>query len=55
MYPTIKDGIIIFPIKMILWSDGFAPALFNDSSVHICLATIGAKEGDHTGWRTFPV
>ena len=44
-----------YPIKIILWSDGFKPILFNDNALHCLLATVGTVEGDHRGRSTFPI
>ena len=40
-------GHMLYNIELILWSDGFPHSAFNNSGVHVLLATIGGKEGDH--------
>ena len=51
----LSHSTLLYPVQIILWSDAFAPSLFNDKSVHCLLATIGAREGDHSGNSTFPI
>ena len=52
---STESNLLVFPIKVILWSDAFQPTLFSTKSVHCLLATIGSKEGNHTPSNTFPV
>ena len=49
---------MLYPLKLILWCDGFQCFNFSvdsDASAHACYATIGAKDGDHSGKFTFLV
>ena len=52
---NIDDDSEIYKIKVIIWSDGARTFWFKDSSVHICTATIGAPDGDHSGLHTYPI
>ena len=45
----------IYKIKVIIWSDGARTFWFKDASVHMCTATIGAPDGDHSGLYTYPI
>ena len=36
-------------IKVVLWPDSATLFTAKDSSFHLCVATVGAPEGDHTG------
>ena len=49
------DVDYIFPLKAIVWSDGFLASNIvqtSDSSVHTCMLSIGTPEGDHSGGNT---
>ena len=39
------DGIPYYHVKTILWTDAFNPLNTKDSSLHLCVATIGALAG----------
>ena len=42
-------------IKVVLWSDSATLFTVKDSSFHLCVATVGAPEGDHTGKWGYPL
>ena len=46
-----------YVIKLITWTDAFSPFQGKDSNfqVHMCVATIGAADGDHSGIRGYPI
>ena len=44
-----------YPVKLILWSDGFKSLQFNENSIHCMLSTIGSLEGDQRGRGTHPM
>ena len=49
------DGIPYYHVKTILWTDAFNPLNTKDSSLHLCVATIGALDGDHSGKRGYSI
>ena len=51
----VPDDYDIYPVKLILWSDGANPFSTKDCSVHICVATVGAPDGDHSGKWSNPL
>ena len=51
----VSDDYDIYPVKLILWSDGANPFSTKDCSVHICVATVGAPDGDHSGKWSNPL
>ena len=46
-------GSVLYNIEIILWADGFAPSNYSSALVHVCLVTIGVREGDQPGRNTF--
>ena len=44
----VPDDYDIYPVKLILWSDGANPFSTKDCSVHICVATVGAPDDNHS-------
>ena len=49
------DGIPFFHVKTMLWTDAFNPLNTKDASLHLCVATIGALDGDHSGKRGYSI
>jgi len=48
----------LFPVELYIWNDGFLAHQFsvkNDAAAHVCYATIGAPNGDHSGKHTVPI
>lgn len=42
------DEILFCHVKTMLWTDAFNPLNTKDASLHLCIATIGALDGDHS-------
>ena len=40
-------------LKTMLWTDAFNQLNIKDSLLHLCVATIGAVDGDHSRKRSY--
>ena len=49
------EGFPFFHVKTMLWTDAFNPLNTKDASLHLCVATIGALDGDHSGKRGYSI
>ena len=53
--PPEPETSTLLRVKVIFWSDSATLFGLKDSSFHLCVASVGAPDGDHSGKWGFPL
>ena len=48
-------NVPIVYVKIIIWTNAANTFNTKESSVHMCVVTVGAQDGDHSGKRSYPI